>query len=92
MYFVYILYSVTYDKYYVGHTSDVEKRLVKHNLSIDSKTYTSKYRPWVLKYSFAVSDQRSDAVRIENFIKKQKSTKFIERIIEESWESSNFFL
>jgi putative endonuclease len=31
MHFVYILYSSKHDKYYVGQTDDVERRLVKHN-------------------------------------------------------------
>ncbi|WP_435254320.1 GIY-YIG nuclease family protein [Tenacibaculum sp. A30] len=29
-YFVYILYSKTLDKYYIGSTNDVENRLRKH--------------------------------------------------------------
>ncbi len=30
---VYILYSARADRYYVGHTSDVERRLLSHNSS-----------------------------------------------------------
>ncbi|MFO7841503.1 MAG: GIY-YIG nuclease family protein, partial [Fidelibacterota bacterium] len=31
MYFTYILYSETSDRYYIGYTSDLSKRLEKHN-------------------------------------------------------------
>jgi putative endonuclease len=30
-FYVYILFSPASDKYYIGHTPDVEKRLYEHN-------------------------------------------------------------
>ncbi|MCB8994752.1 MAG: GIY-YIG nuclease family protein [Bacteroidales bacterium] len=32
MFYIYILYSAKYDKYYVGHTDNVPRRLEEHNL------------------------------------------------------------
>jgi putative endonuclease len=77
MFYIYILYSVSFDKYYVGFTNNLERRLMEHNTT-ESITYTSKHRPWVMKAAFECSLSESEAVRIERFIKRQKSRKLIE--------------
>jgi putative endonuclease len=69
------------DKYYVGHTSVVEARLAQH-LQNDSSKYTGKYKDWELRAVFYVSEERADAMKLEKFIKKQKSRKLIEQIID----------
>ncbi|NOX85522.1 MAG: GIY-YIG nuclease family protein [Chlorobi bacterium] len=84
-FFVYILQSEKFGNYYVGHTDNVEKRVKEHN-SIDNKSYTSRYQPWILKRSFFVGNDRGVAMRIERFIKKQKSRKFIEKVIEDPYQ------
>ena len=81
-YFIYILYSSNSHIYYVGYTSNVKKRVAEHNES-DKNTFTSKHRPWVLKGYFDVNGTEADAIGIEKFIKKQKSSKFIVRLLEE---------
>jgi putative endonuclease len=80
MFYLYIIYSETADRYYVGHSADPEKRLLEHN-SDPRSTFTHKYRPWILKASFPVSDQRSIALKVERYIKKMKSRKLIENLI-----------
>ena len=80
-YYIYILYSVKFDKYYIGYTHDIFKRLETHNTS-NENTFTSKYRPWELKVAFYVGDQRSEAMRIERFIKKQKSRSILIKLID----------
>ncbi len=79
-YFIYILYSIKSDVYYVGYTSNIKTRLHQHNFG-ERLTYTSKHRPWELKALFYCSESESDAVRIESFIKKQRNRLFIERLI-----------
>ncbi|MBT2560052.1 GIY-YIG nuclease family protein [Pedobacter sp. ISL-68] len=79
-FYIYILYSLTSDIYYVGYTNDYVRRLGEHNGS-ELATFTSKHRPWALKAVFSCGGQEVDAVRIERFIKRQKSRKLIERII-----------
>ena len=79
MYFIYILYSEPGDKYYVGYTDDPYRRLSEHNTNLFN-TYTSNYRPWKLKAVFECSMNRSSAMKIEKFIKKQKSRKLIEML------------
>ncbi len=80
MFYLYILYSVTADKYYVGYTNDFKRRLFEHNTS-ERITYTSKYRPWVIKAVFTCGEDEATATQIEKFIKKQKSRILIERMI-----------
>jgi putative endonuclease len=47
MYFVYVLQSVKdAERYYVGLTNDMTRRLESHNAG--ESTYTSKDRPWKL--------------------------------------------
>ncbi|WP_254158011.1 GIY-YIG nuclease family protein, partial [Chryseosolibacter indicus] len=43
-YFVYILYGEKCDKYYVGHTDSIERRLEEHNTGRGS-TFTSNCHP-----------------------------------------------
>jgi len=49
-YTVYCLYSIKYDKMYVGYTSDLILRFSSHN-RLATKGYTLRYRPWVVAYT-----------------------------------------
>ncbi len=74
--YLYILYSPGHDKYYVGVSEDYTARLLQHN-SNEGNRYTKPYRPWVLRAAFSVPEGMGMARKIEVFIKKQKSKKFI---------------
>ena len=50
MYKVYVLYSESYNKIYIGFTGNLEARLISHN-ELATKGWTIKYRPWVLIYT-----------------------------------------
>jgi len=82
MFYIYILYSPDFDKYYIGHTDDPERRLDEHNSST-RMTYTHKFRPWKLVKYFQVNKTRGDALKIERFIKKMKSRAYIIRLIDD---------
>ncbi|HVX25655.1 MAG TPA: GIY-YIG nuclease family protein [Parafilimonas sp.] len=84
MFYIYILYSSSSDKFYVGYSNDPWRRLIEHN-SKPFNTFTSKYRPWDLKSVFACSENEGETMRIEKFIKKQKSKKLIQKLTEESY-------
>ena len=84
-YFIYILYSTSSDIYYVGHTENVERRFYQHNNPIETK-FTSKHLPWLLKTYFEISDNRANAMKAEKYIKKQKSKKFIKKLISDKAE------
>ena len=79
MFYIYILYSLSSDIYYLGYTSNYQKRLVEHNTS-DLNTFTSKHRPWKLKAVFECSAMEKDVINTERYIKKQKSRKLIEQL------------
>jgi putative endonuclease len=81
MFYIYILYSLPADRYYVGHTDNWQRRFDEHNQS-EKITFTAKHRPWLLKAVFECGTERGEAMKIEAFIKKQKSRKLIERMIE----------
>jgi len=59
----------------------VESRVFEHN-SNPRMSFTHKYRPWELVALFEVGDNRGIAMKIERFIKQQKSRNFIIKLIE----------
>ncbi|WP_367117526.1 GIY-YIG nuclease family protein [uncultured Pedobacter sp.] len=79
-YYLYILYSKVANLYYVGYTSDYVRRLEEHN-NLAVSTFTSKHRPWYLKAVFSCGHVEAEAMRLERFIKSQKSRKLIERMV-----------
>ena len=76
--FLYILYSEKLNKFYVGSTTNMERRILEHNRGKEKFTKTGV--PWELKYK-EVFSELIDARRRELFIKKQKSRRFIENLI-----------
>ena len=78
-YYVYILYSETINQYYVGQTQNIEERLQQHRNSRSKST--KKASDWVLVYS-EVFAFRADSVNRESEIKKKKSRKYIENLIQ----------
>lgn len=80
MYYIYILHSAGSDKYYVGYSDAPHRRIEEHNTT-ERNTFTSKYRPWTLSAIFECSEDRGAAMRIERFIKRQKSRALIEMMI-----------
>jgi len=76
---VYILYSISIDKYYVGHTDDIERRLTEHNTG-QTRYTSSRGNPWKLVYQENYPS-RSLAIKKEREIKAQKSRKYIENLI-----------
>ncbi|MCW9707122.1 GIY-YIG nuclease family protein [Fodinibius salsisoli] len=79
MFYTYIIYSPSIDQYYTGYTSHtVEERLRRHNAGSSSSTKAGI--PWTIKYVKSF-EAKSEAIKWENFIKRQKSRRFIERLI-----------
>lgn len=85
VFYIYILYSPSSDKYYVGSTENPWRRLWEHNHDPKS-TYTSKHRPWILKAMFEAGFARSEAVKVERFIKKQKSKTLLKKLIDQDFK------
>ena len=82
MHYLYILYSKILDRYYVGETPNTEIRLMQHSNHYFPKSYTKSAEDWEMVFSRECAD-RKDASYLERFIKRMKSKKFIQRIIQE---------
>ncbi|MCE7063401.1 GIY-YIG nuclease family protein [Dyadobacter sp. CY343] len=65
---VYILFSESLNKFYVGQTQDLDSRLRRHNEG--RVNFTGKGVPWILVHTFECSD-RSTAMQLEGKIKKR---------------------
>ncbi|MEW6507224.1 MAG: GIY-YIG nuclease family protein [Bacteroidota bacterium] len=78
MYYTYILFSPSINKYYIGYTSDLTKRLDRHNSAWGR--FSSSGIPWKVVYSEKFN-LKSDAIKREREIKSKKSRKFIEQLI-----------
>ena len=65
MFNVYILYSYSHNKTYVGYTNDLQRRIYEHNHA--EKGYTQKCRPWVLAYVETVVDKSTAFKREKHF-------------------------
>ncbi|HSK12284.1 MAG TPA: GIY-YIG nuclease family protein [Phnomibacter sp.] len=81
MYFLYILYSASSDLYYIGISESPFIRLQVHN-NHHRKTFTSKHRPWTMAALFECSEDLGTARKIENFLKKNKTRRLIEWLID----------
>ncbi len=78
--FIYILYSDTADKYYVGETEDVVQRLILHNSGTFSGSSTKIACDWKILATFLLRN-RIEARIVEKYIKQMKSRKFTESLI-----------
>ena len=82
MHNLYILHSKTLNRYYVGETPNTEIRLEQHLEHYFPKSFTKSAEDWEMIFSKECAD-RKDAIYLERFIKRMKSKKFIQRIIQE---------
>ena len=78
MFYTYILYSAVKDRYYIGYTSDLKTRLEKHNNGNSRSTKSGI--PWEMVYHEEY-ESKHDAMARERAIKKKKSRKYIEWLI-----------
>ena len=74
----YILYSIDYDKIYIGYTSNLEQRLLSHN-QLATKGFTIKYRPWILVYK-EIYHSKQEAMLREKQLKTANGRKFVREI------------
>jgi len=75
MYTVYVLYSQTYNKIYIGYTSDLAQRFLSHN-ELSKKGYTCRFRPWII----AIIEQyesKTDAMDREKKLKGGQGRAYI---------------
>ena len=73
MYFIYVLYSVEYDRFYIGLTIDCERRLGEHNAG---KSFATKaFAPWIIVHTEEYST-RGAARKREKYLKSAAGRKW----------------
>ncbi len=70
MYSVYVLKSIEYKRFYIGSTSNLEKRILKHNSG--GSVWTKRYKPWKIIYAEQYVS-KTEALQRENEIKSWKT-------------------
>ena len=81
MFYTYILFSDTINKFYVGASENPEERLKKHNTK--NKGFTNQASDWQIVFLKSF-DTKSEALAYEKQIKKWKSAIKIQKLISSS--------
>ncbi|TBX24944.1 GIY-YIG nuclease family protein [Jiulongibacter sediminis] len=77
--YVYILYSSSILKYYIGESAFPVERLIEHNEGRRQKAFTKQTSDWQT-FLLIECDNRAKALKIEKKIKSMKSTKYIQNL------------
>jgi putative endonuclease len=75
MHCVYVLFSKTYNRLYVGETADLISRFQSHN-ALATNGFTIKYRPWLVVY-VEFFDSRPQALSREKALKSGQGRAWI---------------
>jgi len=78
MFYTYILYSNSADKFYIGATENLENRLAKHRNK--NKGFTNQASDWKIVFSKGF-ESKNEAFAMERTIKNWKSRKMIQQLI-----------
>jgi putative endonuclease len=74
LFYVYVLISDIDNSWYIGYTSDIDKRFLEHN---SGKTITtSKKKPWKILY-FEASFNKEDAIAREKYLKSGMGRRYL---------------
>jgi putative endonuclease len=76
---VYILYSVRFNKIYIGYTSDLESRFKSHN-ELGIKGWTIRFRPWEILHTESF-ESKSNAMKREKQLKSAAGRDFIWKLV-----------
>ena len=76
MFYVYILFSNSINKFYVGYTSNLDLRLEQHNDALSK--FSKSGIPWKIIHYFT-TDNKTEAIILEKKIKKNGAKRYLER-------------
>jgi len=85
MFTVYVLHSSSFNKIYIGYTSDLANRLLSHN-ELGTTGYTLKYRPWIIVFTEDY-ETKTQALKREKQLKGAKGREYIWTTIKADLES-----
>ena len=71
-----VLRSETYNQYYFGSTSDLQKRLKAHNAG--QSNHTRKYKPWVVVW-YGTFEAKKLAQEFELYLKSASGKAFMRK-------------
>jgi len=74
--FVYVLKSLSAEKFYTGHTDDLERRLLEHNSG--HGYYTKRFMPWIMAYREDV-DSKDEAIKREKYLKSAAGRRWVKK-------------
>jgi putative endonuclease len=83
-FYVYVLLSLKDDKFYIGFTNDLKRRLKEHNSG--KNISTKSRRPLTLIY-YEAHLSKSDAERREKYFKTTKGKSTLRQMLRESLKS-----
>ena len=86
---VYILFSFTKNKFYIGYTSDLEERIIQHNQK--SKGFIGKTNYWKIVYTENYTT-KSEALLRGKQIKSWKSKIKIQELVSNTIKKHNISL
>ena len=76
---VYILHSVSIDKFYIGYTSNMQQRL-EIDLNPIKNKFTAKADDWTVFFMLECQS-KTQALQVESHIKKMKSKTYINNLL-----------
>ena len=82
MFTVYVLYSETFNKIYIGYTSDLIGRIKSHN-ELATKGWTVKFRPWKVIYT-EIFESKADAMQREKQLKTAQAREWLWQLVRDS--------
>ena len=80
MYTVYVLYSESFGKIYIGYTNNLETRLRSHN-ELSTKGWTIKFRPWKVIHT-ELFENKIKAMRREKELKSARGRDWVWSLID----------
>jgi len=81
MHYIYIIFSKQKNTYYIGETHQLQERLQKHNTHSYNNSFSKIASDW--EYALTYECKNKDhATYLEKFIKRMKSKKFTQKVIE----------
>lgn len=79
-YYVYILQSIKTKSFYIGYTSDLERRFIEHDKGLNFSTKHD--RPWRIIHYEAYRNVK-DAKRREKYLKTSQGSRLLKRMLKE---------
>jgi len=82
----YVIQSKNNDQLYIGYTTNLKKRIEKHNKGLVKST--KPYRPWELIY-YESCLNKNDAIRREKYLKTSTGQRLLKRRLKEYFYHEN---